>query len=81
MVIPTGTVPSRQGSCGSGKVFSKVIILSPLLFCMALNPLSVELRRTDYDYWMSTGRGKTAKRQLVSHLLHVDDLTAVRQKS
>ena len=24
--------------------------LSPLLFCMALNPLSVELRRTGYGY-------------------------------
>ena len=42
--------------------------LSPLLFCMALNPLSVESCRTGYDYWMSTGRGETAKRQLVSHL-------------
>ena len=41
---------------------------------MALNPVSVELHRTGYGYWMSTGRGETAKRQLVSHLLYIDDL-------
>ena len=39
----------------------------PLLFCMALSPLSEELRRTGSGYWMSSGRGETAKRQLVSH--------------
>ena len=41
---------------------------------MALNPLRVELRRTGYSYWMSTGRSKTAKLQLVSHLLYMDHL-------
>ena len=40
--------------------------LSPLLFCMALNPVSVKLRKTGYGYWISTGRGETAKRQHVS---------------
>ena len=35
--------------------------LSPLLFCMALNPLSTELNRTGYGYWVSTGHGRTAK--------------------
>ena len=48
--------------------------LSPLLFCMALNPLSKELDRTGYGYWMSTSRGETARRQLISHLLYMDDL-------
>ena len=48
--------------------------LSPLLFCMALNPLREELHRTGYGYWLSTGRGETAKRQLVTHLLYMDDL-------
>ena len=49
--------------------------LSPLLFCMALNPLSTELNRTGCGYRMSTGNGRTAKRQLISHLLYMDDLT------
>ena len=53
--------------------------LSPLLFCIAYSPLSVELRRTGYVYWMTTGCVDTAKRQLVSHLLYIDDL--VWQKS
>ena len=48
--------------------------LSRLLFCMALSPLSVELHRSGYSYWMSTGRGETAKRQLFSPLLYMDNL-------
>ena len=48
--------------------------LSPLLFCMALNILSTELNRTGCGYRMSTGNGRTAKRQLISHLLYMDDL-------
>ena len=48
--------------------------LSPLLFCMALNSLSKELNRTSYGYWMTTGHGETVKRQLISHLLYMDDL-------
>ena len=51
--------------------------LSPLLFCMALNPLSMELCRSGYGYWISTGHGETANRQLVSHLLYMDDLEAI----
>ena len=49
-------------------------LLSPLLFCMALNPLSKELNRTGYGYRMTTEHGETAKRQLISHLLYMDDL-------
>ena len=41
---------------------------------MALNPLSKELNRTGYSYRMTTGHGETAKRQLISHLLYMDDL-------
>ena len=48
--------------------------LSPLLFCMALNPLSKELKKTAYDYRMTTGHGETAQRQLISRLLYMDDL-------
>ena len=38
---------------------------------MALNPLSTELNRTGC---MSTDNGRTAKRQLISLLLYMDDL-------
>ena len=48
--------------------------LAPLLFCMALNPLSTELNRTGCGCRMSMGNGRTAKRQLISHLLYMDDL-------
>ena len=41
---------------------------------MALNPLSKELNRTGYGYQMTTGHSKTAKRQLIGHLLYMDDL-------
>ena len=41
---------------------------------MALNHLSKELNRTRYGYRMTTGHGETAKRQLISHLLYMDDL-------
>ena len=41
---------------------------------MAPNPLSKELNRTGYGYRMTTGHGETAKRHLISHLLHMDDL-------
>ena len=48
--------------------------LSPLLFCMDRNPLSSEFNRTGCGYRMSTGNDRTAKRQLISHLLYMDDL-------
>ena len=48
--------------------------LSPLLFCMAFNPLSKDLNRTGYGYRMTTGHGETAKHQLISHLLCMDNL-------
>ena len=54
-------------SCGNGTIKTRLRqirrgifqgdSLSPLLFCMALNPLSKELNRTGYGYWMTTGHG------------------------
>ncbi len=41
---------------------------------MRLNHLSKELNRTGYGYWMTTGHGETAQRQLISHLLYMDNL-------
>ena len=55
--------------------------LPPLLFCVALNPLSKELNRTGHGYWMNTGHGETAKRQLISHLLYMDDLKLYSRNS
>ena len=65
--IKTRLMQIRRGICQGDS-------LSPLLFCMALNPLSNELNRTGYGYRMTTGNGETAKRQLISHLLYMDDL-------
>ena len=67
-----GTVKSRIMQIRGG--ISQVDSISPLLFCMALNPLSTELNRTGCGYRMSTGNGRTAKRQHISHLLYMDDL-------
>ena len=71
-------------SCGNSTIKTRLMqirrgiflgdSLSPLLFCMALNPLSKELNRTGYGYRMTTEHGETAKRQLISHLLYMDDL-------
>ena len=41
---------------------------------MALNSLSKKLNRTGYGYRMTTGHGETAKCELISHLLYMDDL-------
>ena len=66
-------------SCGNSMIKTRLMqirrgifqgdSLSPLLFCMAVNPLSEELNRTGYGYRMTTGHGETAKRHLISHLL------------
>ena len=71
-------------SCGNSTIKTRLMqirrgifqddSLSPLLFCMTLSPLSKELNRTSYGYQMTTGHGETAKRQLISHLLYMDDL-------
>ena len=41
--------------------------LSPLLFCIALNPLSELLRNTDFGYTVKSGHK-------IHHLLYMDDL-------
>ena len=41
---------------------------------MALNALSKELNRTGYSNRITTEHGENAKRQLISHLLYMDDL-------
>ena len=71
-------------SCGNSTIKTRLMqirrgifqgdSLSPLIFCMVLNPLSKELNRTGYGYRMTTGHGETANRQLISHLLYMDDL-------
>ena len=47
---------------------SQGVSLSPLLFCVALIPLTYELNRADYGY-----QEHGAERN-VSHLLYMDDL-------
>jgi len=41
--------------------------LSPLLFCVAINPLSYILRDSKQGYTLKTGHN-------INHLLHMDDL-------
>ena len=71
-------------SCGNSTIKTRLMqirrvifqgdSLSLLLFCMALCLLSKELNRTGYGYRMTTGHGETAKCQLISRLLYMDDL-------
>ena len=71
-------------SCGNSTIKTRLMqirrsifqgdSLAPLLFCMSLNRLSKDLSRTAYGYQMTTGHGETGKRQLISHLLYMDDL-------
>ena len=49
-------------------------LLSLLLFCMDRYPLSKKLNRNGYGCRITTGHGETAKRQLISNLLYMDDL-------
>ena len=47
--------------------------LSPLLFCLALNPLSELIEDTTYGY-------KLKFNLLVKHLLYMDDMARMRGK-
>ena len=47
--------------------------LSPLLFCLAINPLSVLLNKEELGYSLEKTRSKRS-RKLISHLLFMDDL-------
>ena len=46
--------------------------LSPLLFCLAINPLSVLLNKEELGYSLEKTRKRSGK--LISHLLFMDDL-------
>ena len=47
--------------------------LSPLLFCLAIDPLSKVLKEHEIGYDLSKGRG-TKNRKRINHLLFMDDL-------
>ena len=74
MVLSCGNSTIKARLMQVKKGISQGESLSPLPFCMALNSLSKELNRTGYGYRMTNGHGETAKRQLSSHLLYMDDL-------
>ena len=48
--------------------------LSPLLFCLALDPLSKILKANSIGYDLSRGRSRKAEKKKVNHLLFMDDL-------
>ena len=59
-VLETGPISIKRGIFQGDS-------LSPLLFTMALNPLSWEIRKTGYGYQLD-------KQTKINHLYHVDDL-------
>ena len=59
-VLETGPIRIKRGIFYSDS-------LSPLLFTMSLNPLSIELSKTKYGYQLY-------KQTKISHLFYVDDL-------
>ena len=48
--------------------------LSPLLFCLTIDPLSKLLKKQNIGYNIGKIRGDDAMKQVVSHLLFMDDL-------
>ena len=48
--------------------------LSPLLFCLTLDPLSKLLKSNNIGYNLSTDLGKDAAKKIINHLLFMDDL-------
>ena len=48
--------------------------LSPLLFCLTLDPLSKLLKHQDIGYNLGKTRGPEAARKIISHLLFMDDI-------
>ena len=48
--------------------------LSPLIFCMTLDPLSKLIKDQDIGYNTSKTRGPDAVRKIISHLLFMDDI-------
>ena len=59
-VLKTGPISIKRG------IF-QVNSLSPLLFTMSLNPLSIELNRTKYGYQLDS-------QPKINHQFYVDDL-------
>ena len=48
--------------------------LSPLLFCLAIDPLSKVLKKQNVGYDLGQVRGRNKKKEVVNHLLFMDDL-------
>ena len=48
--------------------------LSPLLFCLAIDPLSKVLKQQKLGYDLGQVRGRNRKKELINHLLFMDDL-------
>ena len=48
--------------------------LSPLLFCLAIDPLSKVLKKQKVGYDLGQVRGKDKKKEVINHLLFMDDL-------
>ena len=48
--------------------------LSPLLFCLTIDPLSKLLKKQDIGYNIEKARGNQGGKQIISHLLFMDDL-------
>ena len=48
--------------------------LSPLLFCLAIDPLSKILKKQSQGYDLGQVRGRNRKKEIINHLLFMDDL-------
>ena len=48
--------------------------LSPLLFCLAIDPLSKVLKKQNIGYDLGQVRGRNKKKEIINHLLFMDDL-------
>ena len=48
--------------------------LSPLLFCLAIDPLSKVLKQQKIGYDLGQVRGRNKKKEMINHLLFMDDL-------
>ena len=48
--------------------------LSPLLFCLTIDPLSKLLKSKNIGYNVGKIRGNNAAKQVINHLLFMDDL-------
>jgi len=61
--VRTGNIPIKRGTFQGDS-------LTPLWFCLALNPLSAALSRSSYGYEV---RGSRLKGYKINHLLYMDD--------